>query len=85
MVDDLAYGLSKRRVTVSTAGIVPGIERLAESSDISLAVSLHSASDEVRDQLEAMHLAHLAIEEISDRHWIVHGKVDPASGTASSA
>ena len=49
--------------------------------------SLHAAYriDEVRDQLEAMHLAHLAIEEISDRHWIEHGKVDPASGTASSA
>ena len=49
--------------------------------------SLHAAYriDEIRDQLEAMQLAHLAIEEVSDRHWIVHGNVDPPSGTASSA
>lgn len=51
LVDDLAYGLSKRRVTVSTAGIVPGIDKLAASVDISLAVSLHAPNDSLRDQL----------------------------------
>jgi 23S rRNA (adenine2503-C2)-methyltransferase len=51
MQDDLAYGLSKFRVTLSTAGIVPAIRRLREVSDVSLAVSLHAPNDELRDQL----------------------------------
>lgn len=51
MQDDLAFGISKRRVTVSTAGVVPGIDELRELSDVSLAVSLHAANDELRDEL----------------------------------
>lgn len=51
MVDDLAYGLSRRRVTVSTAGVVPAIERLAVGCDVSLAVSLHAPDDALRDEL----------------------------------
>lgn len=51
MKDDLAFGLSKRKVTVSTAGVVPGIFALAEATDIALAVSLHAPTDELRDQL----------------------------------
>ena len=51
MQDDLAYGLSKSRVTVSTSGIVPAIYDLKEVSDVSLAVSLHAPTDELRDQL----------------------------------
>jgi 23S rRNA (adenine2503-C2)-methyltransferase len=51
MQDDLAFGISKRRVTVSTAGVVPGIDELREQSDVSLAVSLHAPNDELRDQL----------------------------------
>ena len=51
IVDDLAYGLSKRKVTVSTSGVVPEIYRLAKCSDVSLAVSLHSAFDNIRDRL----------------------------------
>ncbi len=51
MQDDLAFGISKRRVTVSTAGVVPGIDALREQSDVSLAVSLHAPNDELRDQL----------------------------------
>lgn len=51
MMDDLGYGISKRKVTVSTAGVVPGIHRLAESTDVSLAISLHAPNDELRDQL----------------------------------
>ncbi len=51
MKDDLAFGISKRRVTLSTAGVVPGIDELRELSDVSLAVSLHAPSDELRDQL----------------------------------
>lgn len=51
MQDDLAFGISKRRVTVSTAGVVPGIDEMREQSDVSLAVSLHAANDELRDEL----------------------------------
>lgn len=51
MLDDHAYGLSKRRVTLSTSGIVPALDRLAEVSEVSLAVSLHAPTDELRDQL----------------------------------
>jgi len=51
MMDDFAYGLSKRRVTLSTAGIVPAIDRLARVSDVSLAVSLHATDDAVRNEL----------------------------------
>ncbi len=51
MMDDFAYGLSKRRVTISTSGIVPAMERLQAVCDVSLAVSLHAAYDELRDEL----------------------------------
>ena len=51
LLDDNAYGLSKRRVTVSTAGVVPMIERLQQEADISLAVSLHAPSDDLRDAI----------------------------------
>ncbi len=51
MMDDFAYGLSKRRVTVSTSGIVPAMYRLTEVCDVSLAVSLHAVNDDLRDEL----------------------------------
>ena len=51
MTDDDAYGLSKRRVTLSTSGVVPAMDRLAEVSDVSLAVSLHAPTDELRNEL----------------------------------
>lgn len=51
MQDDLAYMISKYRVTLSTSGIVPNIYRLREVSDVSLAVSLHAPNNELRDQL----------------------------------
>jgi 23S rRNA (adenine2503-C2)-methyltransferase len=51
MQDDLAYMLSKYRVTLSTSGIVPNIHRLREVSDVSLAVSLHAPDNALRDQL----------------------------------
>ncbi len=49
--DDFGYGLSKRRVTISTAGVVPAIEKLGQSTDVALAVSLHAPDNELRDQL----------------------------------
>ncbi len=51
MLDDHAYGLSKRRVTLSTSGIVPALDKLAQVSEVSLAVSLHAPTDELRDEL----------------------------------
>lgn len=51
MLDDNAYGLSKRRVTVSTSGLVPALDRLGQVTDVALAVSLHAPSDELRDRL----------------------------------
>jgi len=51
MMEDNAYGLSKRRVTLSTAGVVPAIDKLGEVIDVSLAVSLHAPNDELRDVL----------------------------------
>ena len=51
MLDDHAYGLSRRRVTVSTSGVVPMIERLRDDCPVALAVSLHAPDDALRDEL----------------------------------
>jgi 23S rRNA (adenine2503-C2)-methyltransferase len=51
MLDDFAYGLSKRRVTVSTAGVIPGMLELREATDVALAVSLHAPNDALRNQI----------------------------------
>jgi 23S rRNA (adenine2503-C2)-methyltransferase len=51
MLDDHAYGLSRRRVTVSTSGVVPMIDRLAQDVPVALAVSLHAPNDALRDSL----------------------------------
>jgi 23S rRNA (adenine2503-C2)-methyltransferase len=51
MMDDLGYGISKRKVTISTAGVVPGIRKLCETTDVSLAISLHAPNDELRNEL----------------------------------
>jgi 23S rRNA (adenine2503-C2)-methyltransferase len=51
MLDDNAYGLSRRRVTVSTSGVIPGMDRLRDECPVALAVSLHAANDRLRDEL----------------------------------
>lgn len=51
MLDDFAYGLSKRRVTVSTAGVVPAMLQLRAATDVALAVSLHAPNDELRNKI----------------------------------
>ncbi len=51
MMEDLAYGISKRRVTLSTSGVVPALDRLREVSEASLAVSLHAPNDALRNEL----------------------------------
>ena len=51
MLDDFAYGMSKRRVTLSTSGIVPKIDQLVKDIDVALAISLHAPNDELRNEL----------------------------------
>jgi 23S rRNA (adenine2503-C2)-methyltransferase len=51
MLDDHAYGLSRRRVTVSTSGVVPGMDRLRDECPVALAVSLHAPNDRLRNEL----------------------------------
>lgn len=51
MLDTLGYGISKRRITLSTSGVVPMIDRLNEELDVSLAISLHAPNDPLRDEL----------------------------------
>ena len=58
MLDDNAYGLSRRRVTVSTSGVVPMIDRLARECPVALAVSLHAPNDNLRDHLVPLNKKH---------------------------
>lgn len=51
MMDDFAYSISKRRLTISTAGVVPAIDRMHEFTDASIAISLHAPNDELRNEL----------------------------------
>ena len=51
MLDDYGFGLSKRRITLSTAGVIPAIRQLREDCDVSLAVSLHAPDDTLRNEL----------------------------------
>jgi 23S rRNA (adenine2503-C2)-methyltransferase len=58
MLDDHAYGLSRRRVTLSTSGLVPLIDRLREECPVALAVSLHAPNDALRDTLVPINRKH---------------------------
>ena len=69
--DDLGFGISRRRVTISTAGVVPRILELAKRSDASLAVSLHAAEDELRSQLVPLNRKYPIAELLAAcRHWL---------------
>lgn len=68
MLDDRAYGLSKRRVTVSTSGVVPAMDRLTADIDVSLAVSLHAPTDELRNELVPINKKY-PIEELMGACW----------------
>ncbi|MEM7407759.1 MAG: 23S rRNA (adenine(2503)-C(2))-methyltransferase RlmN [Pseudomonadota bacterium] len=71
MMEDLAWGLSRRRVTLSTSGLVPQLYQLAESCPVSLAVSLHAAYDELRDELVPINKS-FPIKELLEacRHYV---------------
>ena len=68
LLDDLAYDLSRRRVTLSTSGLVPQIYRLAEECNVALAVSLHAPNDALRDQLVPINRKH-PIAELLAACW----------------
>ena len=68
LVSDWAYGLSRRRVTVSTSGIVSNIEKLADDCNVALAVSLHAPNDELRNRLVPINKMH-PISELLESCW----------------
>jgi 23S rRNA (adenine2503-C2)-methyltransferase len=68
LTDDLGFGLSRRRVTVSTSGLVPQIKRLAEVTNVALAISLHAARDDLRNELVPINRKH-PIAELLDVCW----------------
>ena len=68
LISDYAYGLSRRRITVSTSGLVPQIEKLGDECNVSLAVSLHAPNDALRDRLVPINRIH-AIDELLEACW----------------
>ena len=77
MLDDNAYGLSRRRVTVSTSGIVPAMDRLAEACPVALAVSLHAPPDGLRDKLVPINRKYPLAELMAAcQRYLVHAPRD---------
>ncbi|MCH9696395.1 MAG: 23S rRNA (adenine(2503)-C(2))-methyltransferase RlmN [Gammaproteobacteria bacterium] len=68
LVSDWSYGMSRRRVTVSTSGIVPQVEKLGADCNVALAVSLHAPNDELRDWIVPINKLH-PIRELLDACW----------------
>jgi 23S rRNA (adenine2503-C2)-methyltransferase len=68
MLDDHGYGLSRRRVTVSTSGIVPMMDRLAQDCPVALAVSLHAPNDTLRNSLVPLNLKYPVVDLIAACH-----------------
>lgn len=74
-MDDMGFGLSRRRVTLSTSGIVPAIERLREVTDLSLAVSLHAPSDALRNDIVPINRRYgLAALLDACRRYVAHNR-----------
>ena len=77
MLDDHGYGLSRRRVTVSTSGVVPMMDRLGEDCPVALAVSLHAPTDALRDNLVPLNRKY-PLHELMDacRRYLAHAPRD---------
>ncbi len=73
LMDDYAYGLSKRRVTISTAGVVPAIDKIKEEVDVSLAISLHAPNNPLRDILVPINQKYPLEELMPALHRFVEG------------
>ena len=71
MLDDFGYGISKRRVTLSTSGVVPVLDKLGDVSQVSLAISLHAPNDKLRDQLVPINKRYPIAELLAacNRYW----------------
>lgn len=69
LIDELGFELSRRRVTLSTSGLVPNLEKLADDCNVALAVSLHAPNDELRDRLVPINRKH-PIRELLDACWV---------------
>lgn len=77
MLDDHAYGLSRRRVTVSTSGVVPMMERLGDDCPVALAVSLHAPNDALRDHLVPLNKKYPLVELMQACHrYLAHAPRD---------
>jgi 23S rRNA (adenine2503-C2)-methyltransferase len=77
MLDDHGYGLSRRRVTVSTSGVVPMMDRLGLDCPVALAVSLHAPTDELRDHLVPLNLKYPLVELLqSCRDYLAYAPRD---------
>ncbi len=74
MLNDFAYGLSKRRVSLSTVGIVPALLRLKEQSSVNIAISLHAPNDTLRDQLLPINKKYPLRELIAACHTLIKGE-----------
>ncbi len=71
MMDDFGYGISKRRVTLSTSGVVPALDKLGDVSEVSLAISLHAPNDALRSELVPINKKYPIAELLAacDRYW----------------
>jgi len=77
MLDDHGYGVSRRRLTVSTSGVVPMIDRLAQDCPVALAVSLHAPNDALRDQLVPLNRKYPIAELMSAcQRYLLHAPRD---------
>ena len=82
MLSDHAYGLSKRRVTLSTSGVVPKMYQLAQDIDVALAISLHAPNDELRNELVPINKKY-PLEELNDSNEHAHQLVALLEGLPS--
>jgi 23S rRNA (adenine2503-C2)-methyltransferase len=80
LMDDLGFDISRRRVTVSTSGLVPQMLKLAEETNCALAVSLHAPNDRLRDELVPINRKH-PIAELLDACWVYVNKQNARSIT----
>tara|TARA_R110002072_G_scaffold39236_1_gene112831 strand:+ start:2067 stop:3155 length:1089 start_codon:yes stop_codon:yes gene_type:complete len=78
LTDDLAFGLARRRVTVSTSGIIPEIDRLKEDTNVSLAISLHASNNELRDSIVPINRSYPLVELLAACKRFSEGRDDDA-------
>lgn len=84
MLDDHAYGMSKRRVTLSTSGIVPMIDKLGDEIDVALAISLHAPNDELRNELVPINKKYPLVELMAAARRYVERGAPVSDKTAQS-